>query len=446
MSNKKSNGETSNMIVIKNARTIGTTKTRDVFIKDGLIEGFDLGLEADPNTQTTIDASKLLLSVAFIDPHAHLREPGQEIKEDLESGLSAAARGGYGTVVCMPNTNPVIDDPAIVSGLIRRAEQIGQARLLPSAALTRGQQGKQLADAAALKAAGAIMLTDDGRTNEDANVLRRGLEYAHALGLVVSVHAEDASLRGDGVMNEGASSERLGLPGNPATAEAARIARDLEICATTGARLHIQHLSTARGLQLVREAKARGVNVTCEVGPHHLTLTDTMLETERFFCNPILKVAPPLRTQSDCDALLAGILDGTVDCLGSDHAPHTKAEKEKDFLEAPFGIANIEESFALLYTRFVKTGKLKLERLIELLTSGPARVLGMAEPKLEVGAPADLVLFDPDFSRAVDYQFHPPATKASFNSPWMGEVLHAWPQITIVRGQIVHSQIVHQSS
>jgi dihydroorotase len=427
----------SNRIVIKNARAVGETMARDVYVKDGLIEGFDLKLEAE----TTIDASKMLLSVAFIDPHAHLREPGQEIKEDLESGLTAAARGGYGTVVCMPNTNPVIDDPEIVSSLIAKAERIGQARLLPSAALTRGQQGKQLADAAALKAAGAVMLTDDGRTNEDANVLRRGLEYAHALGLVVSVHAEDATLRGDGVMNEGATSERLGLPGNPAAAEAARIARDLEICAMTGARLHVQHLSTARGLQLVREAKARGVNVTCEVGPHHLTLTDSLLETERFFCKPLLKVAPPLRTQADCDALLEGILDGTVDCLGTDHAPHTKAEKEKDFLEAPFGIANIEECFPLLYTRFVKTGKLKLERLIELLTTGPAKVLGITEPKLEVGAAADLVLFDPEFSRAMDYQLHPPATKASFDSPWMGEVLNGWPLVTIVRGQIVHNEL-----
>jgi dihydroorotase len=427
----------SNRIVIKNARAVGETMARDVYVKDGLIEGFDLKLEAE----TTIDASKMLLSVAFIDPHAHLREPGQEVKEDLESGLTAAAQGGYGTVVCMPNTNPVIDDPEIVSSLIAKAERIGQARLLPSAALTRGQQGKQLADAAALKAAGAVMLTDDGRTNEDANVLRRGLEYAHALGLVVSVHAEDATLRGDGVMNEGATSERLGLPGNPAAAEAARIARDLEICAMTGARLHVQHLSTSRGLQLVREAKARGVNVTCEVGPHHLTLTDSMLETERFFCKPLLKVAPPLRTQADCDALLEGILDGTVDCLGTDHAPHTKAEKEKDFLEAPFGIANIEECFPLLYTRFVKTGKLKLERLIELLTTGPAKVLGITEPKLEVGAAADLVLFDPEFSRAVDYASHPPATKASFDSPWMGETLNAWPLVTIVRGKIVHNKL-----
>ena len=373
-------------IKITNAREALNGKSRDLYINNGLIEGFDL----EGSSDLEIDASKYLIALALIDPHAHLREPGQEVKEDLHSGLSAAVAGGFGTVVCMPNTKPVIDDPEIVSSLITKAEKLKLARLLPSAALTRGQEGKLLADAAALKAAGAVMLTDDGRTNEDAGVLRRGLEYAHALGLVVSVHAEDASLRGDGVMNEGEVSERLGLPGNPATAEAARIARDLEICALTGARLHIQHLSTARGLQLVREAKARGVNVTCEVGPHHLTLTDSRLES----FDAIYKVAPPLRLQSDCEALLEGLVDGTVDCIGTDHAPHTQAEKEQDLLEAPFGIANIELAFPLLYTHFVATEKLKLEKLLELMTVGVARVLGIPEPKLEVGMPADIVLFD----------------------------------------------------
>jgi dihydroorotase len=414
-------------IKIKNARVSLNAEARDVYVNDGLIEGFNL----TGSSEIEIDASKFLLSVALIDPHAHLREPGQEVKEDLQSGLSAAVAGGFGTVVCMPNTKPVIDDPEILRSLIAKAEKLGLARLLPSAALTRGQEGKLLADAAALKAAGAVMLTDDGRTNEDAGVLRRGLEYAHALGLVVSVHAEDASLRGDGVMNEGEVSERLGFPGNPALAEAARIARDLEICALTGARLHIQHLSTARGLQLVRDAKARGVNVTCEVGPHHLTLTDAKLET----FDSMYKVAPPLRLQSDCDALLAGLLDGTVDCIGTDHAPHTQAEKEQDLLEAPFGIANIELAFPLLYTNFVATGKLKLERLLDLMTVGAAQVIGIPAPKLEIGMSADLVLFDLETEKTVD-----PAkfkTKARFGSPWAGEVLKGWAAVTIVRGQVV---------
>ena len=414
-------------IKITNAREALNGKSRDLYINNGLIEGFDL----EGSSDLEIDASKYLIAPALIDPHAHLREPGQEVKEDLHSGLSAAVAGGFGTVVCMPNTKPVIDDPEILRSLIAKAEKLKLARLLPSAALTRGQEGKLLADAAALKAAGAVMLTDDGRTNEDAGVLRRGLEYAHALGLVVSVHAEDVSLRGDGVMNEGEVSERLGLPGNPATAEAARIARDLEICALTGARLHIQHLSTARGLQLVREAKARGVNVTCEVGPHHLTLTDSRLES----FDAIYKVAPPLRLQSDCKALLEGLVDGTVDCIGTDHAPHTQAEKEQDLLEAPFGIANIELAFPLLYTHFVATEKLKLEKLLELMTVGAARVLGIPEPKLEVGMPADIVLLDLGGEKTVTPSSF--KTKARFGSPWAGEVLKGWAAVTIVRGEVV---------
>jgi dihydroorotase len=411
-------------IKITNARD-ATGATRDILIENGVIVS---SLPGTPDLE--FDASRYLVTPALIDPHAHLREPGQEEKEDLESGLNAAVAGGFGSVVCMPNTKPVIDQPETVNALIARADDLGLARLLPSAALTRGQEGKLLADAAALKAAGAVMLTDDGRTNEDAGVLRRGLEYAHALGLVVSVHAEDASLRGDGVMNEGAVSERLGLPGNPIAAEAARIARDLEIVAVTGARLHVQHLSSARGLALVREAKKRGLPVTCEVAPHHLTLTDATLET----FEAMYKVAPPLRTQTDCDALLRGILDGTVDCIGTDHAPHTAAEKERDLLEAPFGIANIEVTFPLLYTRFVHTGKLELQKLLELMTIGPANILGLSAPSLEVGAPADIALFDLETEKQVDPSSF--KTKARFGSPWAGEALRGWAAVTIVRGRV----------
>jgi dihydroorotase len=411
-------------IKITNARD-ATGNPRDLLIEHGVIVS---SLSGAPDLE--INGSAYLVTPALFDPHAHLREPGQEEKEDLESGLGAAVAGGFGSVVCMPNTTPVIDQPETVKALIARAEKLCLARLLPSAALTRGQEGKLLADAAALKAAGAVMLTDDGRTNEDAGVLRRGLEYAHALGLVVSVHAEDASLRGDGVMNEGAVSERLGLPGNPVAAEAARIARDLEIVAMTGARLHVQHLSSARGLALVREAKKRGLPVTCEVAPHHLTLTDSRLE----IFDAMYKVAPPLRTQADCDALLTGILDGTVDCIGTDHAPHTKAEKERDLLEAPFGIANIEVTFPLLYTRFVHTGKLELSRLLELMTVGPAKVLGLPAPNLEVGASADIALFDLSTERNVAPSSF--RTKARFGSPWAGESLRGWAAVTIVRGKV----------
>jgi dihydroorotase len=415
-------------IEIKNAR-LPDNSTRSLFIENGTIVAA-LSSQAD----VSINAENYLLAPALIDPHTHLRVPGQLEKESLETGLLAAVAGGYGSVVCMPNTNPALDEPDVLLGLQQMSEKLGLARLYPSATLTRGRHGKTLTDAAALQKAGAVMLTDDGGTNEDAGVLRRGLEYAHALGLVVSVHAEDASLRGDGVMNEGKTSALLGLPGNPVAAEAARIARDLEICGLTGARLHIQHLSSARGLALVRDAKRRGLNVTCEVAPHHLTLTDTLFASERFYCDPVLKVAPPLRSTEDCLALLEGLIDGTVDCIGTDHAPHTAAEKQLDMLAAPFGIANIEITFPLLYTRFVETGKLELVRLLELMSSGAAKVLGWKAPSLEVGAVADVVLFDLNTTKTVDSkQFK---TKAKFDSPWQGEALRGWAVCTIVRGQI----------
>jgi dihydroorotase len=410
------------VITLTNICRPNSTTPESLTIENGFIKGWNFPAEGE-----IIDGQGATVAPALLELHAHLREPGQEVKEDLASGLAAAAAGGYGTVVCMPNTSPVIDDPALVRSLIEKANGLGFARLKPSAALTKGQQGKQLAELALLKEAGAVMFTDDGRTNEDARVLRLGLEYAGSLGMVVSVHAEDAGLRADGVMNEGTVSEALGLPGNPAAAEAARVARDIEIAALTGARLHIQHLSTARALDLVRDAKQRGIAVTCEVCPHHLTLTDEAL---RGF-DPVYKVAPPLRTQADADHLLEGLRDGTVDCLATDHAPHTRAEKEQDMLTAPSGIAYIELAFPLMYTRFGDT--LGLEKLLDLFTAGPARVMGWTLPTLEAGQPADLVLLDLETVRKVE-----PATfksKAKF-TPWAEEELKGWPVLTLVGGAV----------
>jgi dihydroorotase len=408
----------------------GTLPHHHIVIEHGQISGF----AAPDTTENThiIDGTGHVLAPAFIDPHAHLREPGQTHKEDLESGLSAALAGGFGTVVCMPNTQPVLDTPEVIEALCNRAKTLQLARLLPSAALTMGQRGEHLTEAAALKAQGVVMLTDDGRTNEHSGVLRRALEYSSALGMVVSVHAEDAGLRGDGVMNEGAVSERLGLPGNPIAAEAARIARDIEILATSGGRLHVQHLSSARGLALVRQAKAQGLGISCEVTPHHLTLDDELFASQRFFCNPVLKVAPPLRTQSDVAALIAGVLDGTIDCIGTDHAPHSLAEKQQDMLHAPFGIANIELTFPLLYTRFVATGQWPLELLIGLLTTGPAQLLNLPAPRLDIGTVADVVLLDITTERPVVGENL--RTKAKLN-PWEGEALCGWPALTVVEGR-----------
>jgi dihydroorotase len=418
-------------LTITNIKRAGSDRTESVTLEGGTVKGWNLPPEGE-----VIDGKGGTVAPAFTELHAHLREPGQTEKEDLASGLAAAAAGGYGTVVCMPNTAPVIDDPAIVRSLIEKAHGLGFARLRPAAALTKGQDGEALAELSYLKDAGAAMFTDDGRTNENARVLRLGLEYAGSLGMVVSVHAEDASLRAGGVMNEGPVSEALGLPGNPAAAEAARVARDLEILAGlhaqgSGAHLHIQHLSTARALDLVRGAKARGLNVTCEVCPHHLTLTDEAL---RGF-DAIYKVAPPLRTQADADALLEGLKDGTVDCLATDHAPHTRAEKEGDLLDAPSGIAYIELAFPLMYTRF--GAELGLEKLLDLMTAAPARVMGWPAPSLEAGAPADLVVLDLDTEREVNpAEFR---SKARF-TPWAGETLRGWPVLTLVGGQVAYQR------
>ena len=382
---------------------------------------------ASPDADERIDLGGRVLCPAFIDLHAHLREPGQEVKEDLASGLAAAATGGYGTVVSMANTEPVVDEPAIVADLVRRAERLGGTRLRPAAALSHGLSGGRLTDFAALQEAGAVMITDDGLPVTDAHLMRRACEYAAELGLVIQTHSEDPSLRRDGVMNEGMVSHRLGLPGNPVAAEAAMIYRDCEIAALTGARVHIAHVSSARGMRVVRWFKEEGVPVTCEVTPHHLTLTDAALES----FDPIYKVAPPLRTAADAAALREAVAAGAVDCIGTDHAPHTRAEKERDLLEAPFGIANIEVAFPLLFTKLTAEGTMSLPELIALFTTGPARVMGWREPLLEAGADADLVVLDLHSTREVHGAGF--RSKAKFG-PWEGEPLRGWPVATFVRG------------
>ena len=419
-------------ILIKNATLTGSSahRTADLYLKDGLIEGFGLTGEVDE----TFDAAGKLVTPAFVDLHTHLREPGGEVKEDLRSGLSAAAAGGYGTVVSMANTKPVVDDPGIVASLVAKAERVGGARLRPAAALSLGLKGERLSDFAALKEAGAVMVTDDGIPVVDGHLMRRACEYAAELELVVQTHSEDPSLRQDGVMNEGVTSQRLGLPGNPSAAEAAMIYRDCEIAVLANSRVHIAHVSSKRGMQVVEWFKARGAPVTCEVTPHHLTLTDESLGS----FNPVYKVAPPLRTQEDVDFLKDAVKRGVVDCVGTDHAPHTRAEKERDMLSAPFGIANIEVAFPLLYTRLVASGTLTLEVLLSLLQRGPARVMGWPVPTLDVGQPADVVVLDLDTSHPVE-----PVTfksKAKF-SPWAGESLKGWPVATFVRGERVFSRL-----
>ncbi len=414
--------------LIRGARIVtaaGDEGVTDLAFANGVIEG----PEPRGPVDVDVDASGLVLTPAFLDPHVHLREPGFEVKEDLASGLAAAAAGGFGTVVSMANTDPAIDEPSLVRWLIEKAAVLPGARLRPAAALTMGLKGTQLTDAVALKEAGAVMLTDDGIPVSDGEVMRRACEWAADLGLVVQTHSEDPALRRDGVMNEGEVSERLGLPGNPRIAEASMVYRDCAIAAFTGARVHIAHVTCREALDVVAHFKERGAPVTCEVTPQHLSLTDAAFDT----FDPVYKVAPPLRTSDDVDALREGVKRGLVDCIGTDHAPHTRDEKHGDLLSAPFGIANVEVAFAVLCEALVTTGDLDLPALLRLLQDGPARVMGWDAPTLAAGAPADVVLLDLDTARVVD-----PATfksKAKFG-PWDGQTLRGWPVKTWVAGHL----------
>ncbi len=408
----------------------GDRGVHDLYVKDGVIEGIDLGGAVDQE----VDADGMTVTPAFLDLHAHLRDPGQETKEDLASGLAAAAAGGFGTVVSMANTVPVVDDPGLVADLVARAARVPGARLRPAAALSKGLRGEELTDMAALAAAGAVMVTDDGVPVADARLFRSACHYAAELGLVVQTHSEDPSLRDDGVMNEGEVSQRLGLPGNPVEAEAVMLFRDGEIARMTGARVHLAHVSSARGLGVGRWLKASGAPVTLEVTPHHLTLTDEALAGY----DPLFKVAPPLRRQADVEALRAGLLDGSVDAIGTDHAPHTLAEKQQDMLSAPFGIANLEVSFPLLHTRLVAAGLLPLERLLWHLQDGPAAVMGWPAPRLTPGAPADVTVLDLKTATAVvGSRF---LSKAK-HSPWEGEAFTGWPVATLVRGEVAYRRV-----
>ncbi|MEJ2291399.1 MAG: dihydroorotase [Deinococcales bacterium] len=421
-------------LVIRNAHLLdgaGDHGTGGVRLEDGRIAAVGTGADQGAEAETTIDAGGALLTPAFLDLHAHLREPGQEVKEDLASGLAAAAAGGFGTVVSMANTTPTVDEPGLVAELVQKAGQLGQARLRPAAALSHGLRGETLTDFAALQQAGAVMITDDGIPVANGRLMRSACEYAAELGLVIQTHSEDPTLRGDGVMNEGEVSQELGLPGNPDAAEAAMVFRDCEIARLTGARVHIAHVTSKRALQVVEHFKALGAPVTCEVTPHHLTLTDAALRS----FDPVFKVAPPLRTEVDVAYLRDALRRGVVDSIGTDHAPHTRAEKERDLMSAPFGLPNIEVAFPLLYTRLVETGELELPALLALLQDGPARVMGWSSPRLEVGAPADLVLLDLETERAVDPRRF--RSKARF-SPWAGERLRGWPTLTVVGGNVAY--------
>lgn len=410
----------------------------DLIIRDGRItELCDAG-QGSPTGQM-IDAAGLVALPGLIDMHVHLREPGQTHKETLQTGTQAAARGGFTFVACMPNTSPVLDSALMLQELRRRIAKEAVIEVGIIAAVTLGSRGEELTDFAALKHAGAIGFSDDGRGVQSAAVMRRALQQAAAAGLPLLAHCEDESLAGGGVLNEGAAAADRCLLGIPAEAESAHVARDLVLAERSGAHYHVCHLSCEQSLRLVRAAKLRGQAVSCEVTPHHLLLTDADIEND----DANYKMNPPLRTAADRAALLAGLVDGTVDAIATDHAPHTPAEKSRGIKGAPFGVIGLETAFPLLYTHLVEPGLVTLPRLVQLLTSGPAKILGLQRRGLSAGAAADLTLVDLQAARPIA---EPELRSKSRNTPFLHRIVRGWPLCTIAGGRVAYSEIPHLPS
>ena len=363
----------------------------DVALEGEKITAVGEGLEA-PADAEVVDLTGKYLVPGLVDMHVHLRDPGQEYKEDIESGTRAAAKGGFTGVCSMPNTDPCTDNGIVVQYIKTRAAEVGHCRVYPSGACTRGLKGEALAEMGDMVARGAVAFTDDGRGIQDAGMMRRVMDYGIMFGKVFMSHCQDAGLVGEGQVNEGVVSTRLGMLGWPAEGEELQIQRDIALARLTGAKLHIQHITTKRGLDMVRAAKAEGLPVTCEVTPHHLFLTEDDIDATY---PTALKVNPPLRTAEDAAALLEGVIDGSVDAIVTDHAPHAEWEKAREFAFAPFGMTGIETSLGLVLTNLVETGKISVARMVELMSVAPRRILGVEAASITAGATADITVFDP---------------------------------------------------
>ncbi len=369
----------------------------------------------------------------LIDMHVHLREPGQEHKETVATGAAAAVAGGFTAVACMPNTSPVNDNAGVTEFVLRRAAEAGLARVYPIGAVSRGQAGEQLADLAELRRAGCVAVSDDGRPVATAMLMRRALEYTSMLGMPIIEHCEEQTLKGDGVAHEGFFASTLGLRGIPGEAESIMAQRDIALAGLTGGVVHIAHMSARQTLDAVRHGKNRGAAVTCEVTPHHFVLTDEMLSAPVPYDTNV-KMNPPLRADADRDAMLAGLADGSVDVIATDHAPHHEDEKRVEFDRAPFGIIGLETAVSLCFDRLVAPGRITLARLIELLSANPARILGVPGGSLSEGAPADVTILAPDLPVTVSAAT---MRSKSRNTPFDGWRLTGGVAATIVGGRAV---------
>ncbi len=422
-------------LLLKGGRIVDPAARRDgvadLLLEDGRV--FRIGERLDGAGAEIVDASGRLVFPGFIDLHVHLREPGFEYKESILSGGQAAAAGGFTAVCAMANTDPVNDHRTVTRWIADRAREAGFARVYPIGAITKGMRGEELSEFGEMKEAGAVAVSDDGRWVASGSVMRRALEYATLFDLPVATHAEDESLSGRGAMNEGGVSTRLGLSAQPGEAESIAIARDLALCELAGGRLHVCHVSTARSVALVREAKARGVRVTCEVTPHHLFLTDE--EVARSGFSTATKVNPPLRGGRDVEALCEGLLDGTIDAVATDHAPHHADEKAVDYESAPFGMVGLETAASLFHDRLVRTGRVSLARMVELFSVGPARAFSLPGGSLSESGVGDVTIFDP----AAEVEVDPRAFRSrARNTPFAGAKLTGAVTATFVGGREVY--------
>lgn len=418
--------------IIKGGRVIDPAnhfdEIADVLIEDGKIAKIAKSIKDKDADE--IDAIGKIVTPGLIDMHVHFREPGQEAKEDFRTGGNAAAAGGFTTVASMPNTKPVVDNAALIRSLQERANQVSKVHIELIGALTKGQEGKELAEVGDMALSGAVAFSDDGHYVKSAKMLLNGLDYLRAFDKIIINHDEESSLVEEGMMNEGHRSAMLGVKGRPTVAEDIAVARDIMLAEYADARVHVAHISSANAVDIVRQAKKRGVKVTAEVTPHHLTMTDECVDLR----DSDTKVNPPLRSQKDVDAMCAGLKDGTIDMIATDHSPHAEEEKDQEYGLAPSGFPGLETAVGVLITDLVKTGKIEMPLLIEKMTAAPARIFNLKGGSLSVGAPADVTVIDPDLEWTVDEsEFYTIGT----HSPFAGRELVGRAVLTMVDGKIV---------
>lgn len=420
-------------LLIKNGRLIDPSQkiddTLDILVENGLIKQIGKSLQV-PADVRSIDASGMLVVPGLIDIHVHLRDPGLEYKEDIVSGTKAAVSGGFTSVCCMPNTKPVIDNKAIVSYIINKAKNEGFCNVFPVGSITYGLSGERMSEMGELKESGCVAVSDDGKPVNNPELMRRALEYARGIGIMVISHAEDLELVGGGVMNEGYTSTELGLKGIPRVAEDIATSREIMLAEYTNSPIHIAHVSTRGAVRIIREAKARGVQVTCETAPHYFTLTDDAVRGY----NTNAKMNPPLREAEDMSAIKEGLRDGTIDCIATDHAPHHIDEKDVEFNEAMNGIIGLGTSLPLSL-QLVRDGILTINQLVEKMSCNPSKILNLNRGTLSPGSIADITIIDPD--RQWEINEGSVASKSK-NSPFLGWTVTGWASCTIVDGNIMY--------